>query len=565
HLLTNRAGLRIAVLVNDVAAVNVDAATMRRSSISQEGVEMVELENGCVCCGPGSGALAPVVADLISRVEGEAEGEGAGAGKRSFDHVVVEMSGVADPTNVEQNLRLGGVGVAHRVAVVDANSFPWLYNSVEQLAILLALEQVSERPDLAGADAAVSDPCAVDRRVVELLLLQIESADAILVNKCDIASKAEELTTLTACRALNANAKIVSTSFGAAALDVLLPSSPLSPQAEDEGEVESEQPEGQTAHECCDDPGCTDPSHSHSHSHDSQPCEDPGCTDSSHSHSHSHSHPSAPPSSPSSSVPNSVESLGFTSFVYRARRPFIQRRLLSLVQRWPLPLKQVLSIDSIAQPGAAAIESELTNPSRTMDPTFASVLRSKGTAWLDSSHRLMASWSHAGRHFLLTPSGPWWASLPEPVMRSCFSDSPADGESAEATPSYLAERANFEGSMGDRRQEIVFIGTNLQEAKITAAMDACLASDEEMEEYNLVWGVEDERIAAQAGPLRFEKGTVVECCLGPDEWERGVVVARYYREAAWPTDRWTPYRVELHDGSLVHAPADVDECIRVVH
>ena len=48
HLLSNRAGLRIAVLVNDVADVNVDAMTLRRSTIEADGVEMIELENGCV-------------------------------------------------------------------------------------------------------------------------------------------------------------------------------------------------------------------------------------------------------------------------------------------------------------------------------------------------------------------------------------------------------------------------------------------------------------------------------------------------------------------------------------
>lgn len=51
HMLTNREGLRIAVLVNDVASVNVDAATLRRTSGPVGITEMVELENGCVCCG----------------------------------------------------------------------------------------------------------------------------------------------------------------------------------------------------------------------------------------------------------------------------------------------------------------------------------------------------------------------------------------------------------------------------------------------------------------------------------------------------------------------------------
>ena len=95
HLLSNREGLRIAVLVSDMAAVNVDAMAIRRRTIEEDGVETVQLENGCVCCGPGSGELAPLVLSMLERTD------------PPFDHVVVELSGVADPTNVQSNLKLG--------------------------------------------------------------------------------------------------------------------------------------------------------------------------------------------------------------------------------------------------------------------------------------------------------------------------------------------------------------------------------------------------------------------------------------------------------------------------
>ena len=79
HLLTNREGLRVAVLVNDVAAVNVDAMALRRSTIEGgDGVEMVLLETGCVCCS-AAGELAPAVEALL------ASGD-------PFDHVVIELA-----------------------------------------------------------------------------------------------------------------------------------------------------------------------------------------------------------------------------------------------------------------------------------------------------------------------------------------------------------------------------------------------------------------------------------------------------------------------------------------
>ena len=211
HLLTNREGLRIAVLVNDVASVNVDAMVVRRTTIDADGVEMVQLENGCVCCGPGSGDLAPAVRTLLERTE------------PAFDHVVVELSGVADPINVQNNLGLGGVSVERKVALVDANSFPAQYGSVQT---------AREREDLAGADVIEMDPCAVDRRVVELLLQQVETADVILVNKCDLATDDELRTTLAACRVLNERASIVSTTFGDAALSDVLPRKAAAPATE---------------------------------------------------------------------------------------------------------------------------------------------------------------------------------------------------------------------------------------------------------------------------------------------------------------------------------------------
>ena len=129
----------------------------------------------------------------------------------------MELSGVADPTNVESNLNFGGVRVDRKVALVDANAFHCLYNSVEELP---------DRLDLAGATAeAEADPCGVDRRVVELLLAQIETADTILVNKCDLATADELGTTLATCGALNPNAQVCQTTFGDAAVDEVLPTS----------------------------------------------------------------------------------------------------------------------------------------------------------------------------------------------------------------------------------------------------------------------------------------------------------------------------------------------------
>ena len=539
HLLRNREGLKIAVLVNDVASVNVDAATMRRKSVGEDGVEMVELENGCVCCGPGAGELAPAVASLRDR---RADG-----GAPAFDHVVVELSGVADPTNVQANLKAGGVGVDRRVALVDANSFPALYNS--QAAMV-------DRLDLAGATELWADPCAVDRAVVDLLLLQVETADVVLVNKADLATAEELRTTLAACRALNAKATIVTTEFGDAQPAQLLPS--------------------QAAHEHdhaddCAEAGCADASHGHGHAHSHDggaACSDPACSDASHDHAHAHSHGGGEACSdplctdPSHAhdaraVPNSAEALGFNTFTYTARRPFHQGRLVELVRRWPLPTKEVLTTATLGAPGAAALAADADG---AKDGTFARVLRSKGAVWLDTQHRNVAGWSHAGRHFNLKPIGVWWATLPDVVMRAALS---ADGTSKdEASDAYVAERQPFDGEFGDRRQEVVFIGTDLDEGAIREKLDGCLLTDGELEAYRQIWAAEEERIQAMAGPFRFDVGARVECLVGDAEWAAGTVVDHHHREPSWPAERFTPYRVELDGGGQVWAPVDDDVRIR---
>ena len=80
-------------------------------------------------------------------------------------------------------------------------------------------------------------------------------------------------------------------------------------------------------------------------------------------------------------MPNSAAELGFTTYVYKRRRPFSQQRLFQLVQRWPLPSKTLrISGDE------ASFESEPLPPGK--DPIFKNVLRSKGTAWLDGERRL---------------------------------------------------------------------------------------------------------------------------------------------------------------------------------
>ena len=104
HMLANREGLRIGLVVNDVAEVNVDAAVLRRTNL--DGVTLTELQNGCVCCGPDAESLAPTIDALLRRTD-------AATGAAALDHVVVELSGVADPSAVQARLRADSRTACH--------------------------------------------------------------------------------------------------------------------------------------------------------------------------------------------------------------------------------------------------------------------------------------------------------------------------------------------------------------------------------------------------------------------------------------------------------------------
>ena len=116
----------------------------------------------------------------------------------------------------------------------------------------------------------------------------------------------------------------------------------------------------------------------------------------------------------------------------------------------------------------------------------------------------------------------------------------------------------FNSAQGDewadneaRESKLVFIGKNLAHDELRAGFEACLATPE-LE-------------AARRAALRFDVGTRVLCCVGPDEWLKGTVVALMYRnseEEGRGAGRVSPYQVELDDGNLIFAPLDDDRCIK---
>ncbi|KAJ1635717.1 CobW/HypB/UreG, nucleotide-binding domain-containing protein [Pavlovales sp. CCMP2436] len=424
-MLENKQGLRIGVVVNDVASVNIDAKLMKGiGGGTSAPSDTIELQNGCACCSAAEEFMQAI--DKLVEL-GEARGQ-------PYDHIVVESTGVAEPNEVRGTFQrakdtglelLEMVELRTLVTVVDASTFVELFDSTGK---------VMEHAEL-GEDDGVSN---VQRKVVELLVEQVETADILVLNKVDQllpgAEGAAQLATLKAMvHAMNPLAQLMATEWGKVELTHILGVSCAGAATRDNDSdlraavkrLRQEAPgpsehagEGGHAHghehkaeaakghahghghkaevEVCADPShehghkaegkesghehghkaeagactedkCTDPTHAHGHGHghtaEADKCADEQCTDPTHSHGHGHAHNHAS---------RHLERFGISSFVYARRRPFHPQRLVDrAIQN--LPAKQNL-----------ALKQQLAQPPDGKSSPFATLVRSKGFLWLSN-------------------------------------------------------------------------------------------------------------------------------------------------------------------------------------
>ncbi|MGA5703919.1 GTP-binding protein [Peterkaempfera bronchialis] len=193
HLLSNREGLRVAVVVNDMSEVNIDAALVRGggAALSRTEERLVEMTNGCICC--------TLRDDLLEEVDRLAR-EGR------FDYLLIESSGISEPMPVaatfafarDDGATLGDVArLDTMVTVVDAANF---------LPELEGGDGLAER----GLDQYEDD----ERTVSDLLMDQVEFADVIVLNKLDLVGDEHAATLRAALTRLNPAARIVPARYG---------------------------------------------------------------------------------------------------------------------------------------------------------------------------------------------------------------------------------------------------------------------------------------------------------------------------------------------------------------
>jgi len=193
NVLNNRDGLKVAVIVNDMSEVNIDADLVRKgTTLSRTEEKLVEMSNGCICC--------TLREDLLREVERLCK-EG------KFDYILIESTGISEPVPVAQTFSYvdDTLGIDLNkycrldtmVTVVDAYNF---WNDYQSGQSLLQRQQALGEED--------------EREVADLLIDQIEFCDVLVINKCDMVDN-EKLDQLEkTLRKLQPNAKIIKSSFG---------------------------------------------------------------------------------------------------------------------------------------------------------------------------------------------------------------------------------------------------------------------------------------------------------------------------------------------------------------
>jgi len=201
HVLANKEGLRAAVIVNDMAEVNIDSQLVEASgSLVQAEEKLVEMSNGCICC--------TLREDLMVEVEKLAE-EGR------FDYILIESTGISEPVPVAQTFSFiseeSGIDLSRfayidtMVTVVDAANFLADFGSADSIV-----------------DRNMTDDPLDQRPVVNLLTEQVEFANVVMLNKTDLVTEFELTTLKGLVKTLNPTAEILTTQESRVPLDKIM-------------------------------------------------------------------------------------------------------------------------------------------------------------------------------------------------------------------------------------------------------------------------------------------------------------------------------------------------------
>ena len=201
HLLNNREGRRLAVIVNDMSEVNIDAALVRdgTAQLSRTDEKLVEMSNGCICC-----TLREDLLEEVSRLAAEGR----------FDQLVIESTGISEPLPVAETFTFEAEDGKSLNEVAQLDTMVTVVDGFNFLRDYSSQDSVQERGESLGEED--------ERNVVDLLIEQVEFCDVIVVNKTDLISTEERDRLVAILASLNPRARIEMAEFGQVPLDRVL-------------------------------------------------------------------------------------------------------------------------------------------------------------------------------------------------------------------------------------------------------------------------------------------------------------------------------------------------------
>lgn len=363
HVLHNKEGLRVAVIVNDMSEVNVDARLVNDQNVlSRTEEKLVEMSNGCICC--------TLREDLMVEVEKLAN-EGR------FDYLLIESTGISEPAPVAQTF-----SYVDEEKGIDLSKFSYIDTMVTVVDCYNFFKDFSTNELL--SDRNLTDMEDDYRTIVNLLTDQIEFANVIILNKTDLVDEKTVGLLKASIHKLNPSAKIISSSFSKVAPHEILNTKLFDFEEAQYSAGWIKELEG----------GVHTPE---------------------------------------------TEEYGISSFVFREKRPFHPERFwIYLNEKYP-----------------------------------NNIIRAKGLFWMASRPNDAINFSQAGGSSRLEKAGVWWCSMPFSERINYYS--------------FVENREHIESKWhkvwGDRQNELVFIGQDMDKGQILADLEKCLINKEEEKQF----------------------------------------------------------------------------------
>ena len=359
-VLNNQEGYRVAVIVNDIGEINVDASLIAKGGNITDTSDIVPLTNGCICCTLKS-EMTKGIEKLIS--------------KGLYDYILIEASGVCEPMPIAQELELIRNGYLDNVVgVVDAARLVDEFASGEKL---LKKDEIEEED------------------IESLLVQQIEFCSTLVINKIDLVTKDELDKVRMVVNALHPGAKVIETSQGDVAVkdiinthsfdfDEVYESAGWCQALSKEGELGDEEDENNPDHHHHHDEDHDHHDHDHEDDHDDEDEHDEHHhhDEEHHHHDHHHHHEHRHEG-------ESEDEYGIGTFIYYRRTPFNREKLRSYVPSWP-----------------------------------KNIIRCKGTLWFSDEDDMAYVLETSGRQLLCGAYGRWVATAPEKEKKELLEENP---------------------------------------------------------------------------------------------------------------------------------------------